>query len=256
MQVPAHFGRPGAPASASSGRPTASEAGGAAPTRKGKGKAKGFRPGANAEILDEQRTEEAVTAVGLLAMAQRVENGGGAPATEGSAEAATPEPVQVAKLLRQAAARIGALEKHREDLGQTLRAVNSLTGRSLAAAGLLSTDDMPTTQIVDASGDGEPRGQSYMIKKGDEDVQEAHRAAAQMRPTTTSGGTTGGGGALSGQAKTREEMEQARRERLARLEQAQADKKREQDEAAAKTRARDALFQQPFASSAKPLGKL
>merc|ERR1719491_2048720 len=125
----------------------------------------------------------------------------------------------------------------------------------MASTGLLAGDmNMPTHMVMaDEDSEGKPATQSYMLKKADADVAEAHERAKEARPSTV--GSTNAGGALSGEAKTREEMDAARRERIERLEKQQADKSNQMAQAAEKNRAREALFEKPFMASAKTLGR-
>merc|ERR1719188_829511 len=101
-------------------------------------------------------------------------------------------------------------------------------------------------------GSQQESSRSFLIKKGDADVQEMHRAASSQRP---SAGVSNSGGTLSSSALSKEEMMKARSARLAMLEAQQAEKKREIEEAEERGKARDSMFNRPFAGSAKPLGK-
>mmetsp|Transcript_29287 Transcript_29287/g.66142 ORF Transcript_29287/g.66142 Transcript_29287/m.66142 type:complete len:278 (+) Transcript_29287:77-910(+) len=241
-QVPAHWLAAAAPTpiEAAAGESTAASANGRERSAKGKGKKgkAGGNPAAMFSSSEDKETGEAptVSAAELLAMAGRLEAGGA------DAEAAA-TPAQMAQLFRQAASRMAALEKTAGELKQVLTTVNSLTGRALVGGNVRS--DFTDEIVVQ----GEDSGKSYLIKKGDEEMQEAHRAAAQMRPSCTSGS-----GSLSVEAKTKEEMDQARQARLERLEAQQASKKKEQEDNAAKSRAREAMFERQFVGAAKPLG--
>jgi len=237
-QVPAHWLAAAAPTpiEAAAGESTAASANGRERSAKGKGK-KGKAGGKGSSEEKEDREAATVSAAELLAMAGRLEAGGA------DAEAAA-TPAQMAQLFRQAASRMAALEKMAGELKQVLTTVNSLTGRALVGGNVRS--DFTDEIVVQ----GEDSGKSYLIKKGDEEMQEAHRAAAQMRPSCTTGS-----GSLSVEAKTKAEMDQARQARLERLEAQQATKKKEQEDAAAKSRAKEAMFERPFVGAAKPLGK-
>merc|ERR1712014_33443 len=104
---------------------------------------------------------------------------------------------------------MGTLEKAIGELGQTLRTVSTLSAQTLAMTGQLGGDGGEPINVA-AEGLAESDStKSYMIKKGDEDVQEAHRAATSVRPSMTTG--VSGSGALSAEAKSKDEMDQARR---------------------------------------------
>jgi len=180
-----------------------------------------------------------VTGSDLLAMASRFEGA----ATSGAEELIK----EVAPLLRKAATRLGSLEKSVGELSQTLSAAHSMLGRGLAAAGVVGGDLPESDVTLGASMDDK----TFMVKKGDEELQAAHRAAAVVRPVSGSGAA---GGPLG--SKSKEEMEKARQARFQQLEAQQAEKRKEQDAAATKTKAREAMFEQRLGGPAKPLGKL
>lgn len=243
MQVPAHWLKPAtvAPAAVEGPDCVEGERGGGVPAveggapgtkAKGSGKASGKKGGKSAGAPGtSQPAEEQVTTSDLLAMAQRLESEMDAP------------PEQLPQLLRRAAARIGTLEKTIGEFTQTLRAAHTLTGQALQSIELgIPCDAGQLFTSYEHVMDGDA-SKSYLIKRGDEDLQEAHRATVQPRPVSSSGAA---GGALSAQARTKEEMDQARLARLERLEAQQADKAREREEAATKARARDKLFEKPF----------
>jgi len=225
-EVPAHWLAPpaGAPAEQAEKRPWS-----------GKGKnGKGKR---NATAAGEDGGP--VTAAALLSMAATLDNGN---------EEAVPERAQISQLLRQAAVRLGTLEKTVAELGQTMQAVHSLTGRSLNGLGVTDSADGSTPQTEE-----EFATKSYLHKRGDEELQEQHRTAAQVRPVQVSGGSTGG--SLDASARTKEEMDQARRARLERLEAQQAERRKQIDDADKRSKAREALFTSGVGPS-KQLGQL
>jgi len=229
--VPSHWSKPAAAEGGAAASP--------APAKKGKGGGKkGFRPGQNQEILADNRLEEEVTAASLLALAAKVE-----------AKDADASPEDIAKALKKAAARLNTVEKNMEEIGETLRAVNTLTARCMATTGLLA-GDMPTQVIVEGGNDGKSSG--FLVKKADADVEEAHRLAAQTKPSFQ--GSTNAGGAL-GSNLSRAEMEAARKERLAKMEEANSAKSKEVVEAEAKRKAREKLFSSAV-GPAKMLGQI
>merc|ERR1712048_1540618 len=116
-----------------------------------------------------------------------------------------------------------------------LQTVHTLTGRTLEGGGgspVSLVSQVPETIFVQAQ---EEETKSFLVKKGDEELQEAFRAANEKRPTHVSGGSSGG--ALASSAKTKDEMDQARMARLERLEAQQSEKKKEMDDATKKSKA-------------------
>jgi len=106
-------------------------------------------------------------------------------------------------------------------------------------------------QQAAAAKEEEPR--SFLMKRGDVDMQEAHQQAQQQKPAAER--SVSGSGVASSVHMTKEEMDKARRARAEKLERDQAKKARERQEAEAKSRSREALFNSPFAGAAKPMGK-
>merc|ERR1712038_1811986 len=104
------------------------------------------------------------------------------------------------------------------EFAQTLSAVNALTSRALEGAGV--------SDVADSSGQAQEVTRSYLVKRGDEDVQDQYRATSQVRPSHGTGISTTGG-ALTASAKTKDEMDQARRARLEKLEAEQAQRKKQ-----------------------------
>mmetsp|Transcript_15433 Transcript_15433/g.42431 ORF Transcript_15433/g.42431 Transcript_15433/m.42431 type:complete len:301 (-) Transcript_15433:67-969(-) len=235
-QVPAHWleapKRAEEPPSAAAATP--SESGGALrPAAKGKGRGKCDGKGKAAAEGNGgcgDGADQPVTATALLAAAGRLDTGDANRYAE------------VGQLLRGAAVRIGSLERVVEELRQTVQAVHSMLGRTVQRFG-------GPEQPLQLQGEDGPK--SFLVKKGDEDVQEAHRSAAQVRPTVVSSSAE----PLSAEAKTKEEMNQARRARLERLEAQQNERKKQLEDSAAKSRAHDAMFEQRV-GAAKPLGRL
>jgi len=197
--------------------------------------------------------EKMSTPTALLAMAAQ---------TESSKEEDRPSLADIAKALRQAATKIGALEKQIGDMGQTLQQVHMLTGSSLQGY----SDPSRMVSLEVASRHAQPlmaadldqeESQSFLVKKGDADVKEAHEKAvaqATAKPTIITGGGTTGGGSDGAPVKSKEEMDAARRARLERLEATQNAKSQEIMEAEKKKKAHDALFNQVGPN--KPLGRL
>mmetsp|Transcript_5673 Transcript_5673/g.13326 ORF Transcript_5673/g.13326 Transcript_5673/m.13326 type:complete len:284 (-) Transcript_5673:173-1024(-) len=253
--IPDHWKKAGpSPAGAATGPTTATaaptpEAAAAAAATSGKagGKGKG-KAGKRAALLTGtigedavmEEGEEPVNAATLLALSKSIEDG------------KVPSNEELAKILKRASTKMGTLEKAVGELGQAMRAISTMSGQTLAAAGLLSADNLSAMPMMEDSAEGK----SYMIRKADEDLAEAHRAAAAARPSTSSShgpseATLSSGGA----AKSKEEMDAARRARLERLEAQQADKIRERESADAKSRAREALFEKPYMTKGNLLGK-
>jgi len=107
-------------------------------------------------------------------------------------------------------------------------------------------------QQQNAAKEEEPR--SFLMKRGDVEMQEAHQHAQQNKPTS---GSITGSGVLSQSSghMTKEEMDRARRAHAEKLERDQAERAKERQEAEAKSRSREALFNTPFAGANKPMGK-
>mmetsp|Transcript_126751 Transcript_126751/g.247021 ORF Transcript_126751/g.247021 Transcript_126751/m.247021 type:complete len:279 (-) Transcript_126751:26-862(-) len=231
-EVPAHWLAPptGAPAEPAEKKPWSG---------KGKnGKGKRGATGAGEAKTDVGKDSGPVTATALLAMAVALDN---------RDEEAAPEPAQISRLLRQAAVRLGSLEKTVAELGQTMQAVHVLTGRSLNGLGVSDKVDGSTSLMEE-----ECATKSYLHKRGDDELQEQHRSAAQVRPVQVSGGSTGGSDTS---AKTKEEMDQARKARLERLEAQQAERRKQIEDADKRSKARDAMFASGV-GPAKQLGQL
>lgn len=187
---------------------------------------------------------DAFSAAALIALADRLAAGGEAPPHS-----------KIAESLRGGASRMLRLERRVQEFGQALLMVNQLSAASLRGGG-----------FSESGGDHQESERSYLHKKGDADLQEAHRAAAVVH-RQNSGGTVGGGSQTSGgvvgggslnsasKPMTKEEMDKARRERLDRLEAQQAKKKQELAAADEKTKSREALFNRPLVGPQKSLGK-
>lgn len=232
-EVPAHWLAPpaGAAAEPAEKKPWSGKG------KNGKGKKNAI--GAGEARTDGGKDSGPVTATALLAMAVALDNRNGE---------AVPEPAQISQRLRQAAVRLGSLEKTVAELGQTMQAVHVLTGRSLDGLGVADkTDGSPPLM------EEEFATKSYLHKKGDEELQEQHRAVAQARPVQVSGGSTGG--SVDTPAKTKEEMDQARRARLERLEAQQAERRKQMEDADKRSKAREAMFASGVGPS-KQLGQL
>mmetsp|Transcript_11136 Transcript_11136/g.25258 ORF Transcript_11136/g.25258 Transcript_11136/m.25258 type:complete len:260 (-) Transcript_11136:18-797(-) len=202
-----------------------------ASVRKGAGKGKGKnKPGRGGGGCygDPEIPQATTSADQLLAASQRLD---GASHTD------------TANLLRQAAERISGLERQKEQMAQTLMAIHNLASNGLQGGN-------------EAAG-GEAATRSFLVKKGDEDLQEAHRAAMAARavaPVFAASGTAHGG-ALAATASA-EDMAAAKEARVQHLQDQQAEKKRQQDEAESKNRSRDALFANMLGGPGKSLGRL
>jgi len=196
-------------------------------------------PGSAAQ---QEHEEEEVTPDVLLAFARRLETG-----------EADAHPAELARLLRRTAARMQVFDSTVGEAGHALQLVNHLSATVLRSMNA-SLQGLPS-QGQDTH---QEATKSFLIKKGDADVQEAHRLAALQRPSTGGGSVNShSGGVLSSSSTpmTREAMDRARQARLQKLEQQQADKKKEQEDAAAKSRAKESMFDKPFVGPTRPLGK-
>mmetsp|Transcript_36692 Transcript_36692/g.80430 ORF Transcript_36692/g.80430 Transcript_36692/m.80430 type:complete len:244 (+) Transcript_36692:100-831(+) len=219
-QVPAHWLSP---------------ATGAAPeaeSRKGKGERKGAckdaaGDGSSSTKEEQSSADSEISAVSLLVAAGRIEG----------CTAAELDPLYLARLLRKTAARLSSLEKNSEEMGQALRAVCALSGRTLQGLGL-GGNEGEAWQLPELAGT-----KSFLVKKGDAEIQEAMRAAAQQKPAVVASGGAAGGALDPG----------ARNNWLGRLETVQAERHKERIDAAAKARAYEALFAR---SSQSTSGKL
>jgi hypothetical protein len=172
---------------------------------------------------------DASSAAGLMAFAASLENGGPAPS-----------PAKLAELMRESASRMLILEGAIKEFGQALQMVNVISATSLRGGmGNLSSELGAESSPKSPSEEG---GRSFLLKKGDADLQELHQKAASASPMIrTTSGTTGGG-TLSSTPMSKEDMDKARQARLAKLEALQSEKQKEKDDADEKSRARDAMF--------------
>jgi outer membrane biosynthesis protein TonB len=185
----------------------------------------------------------------ILELARRLETG------QGDAH-----PGEVVAALRRAAARVEALEGNLSEFGRALQLTHMLSGQVLQGFGGLSGDASQARSPVGGGGREEEAPKSFLVKKGDAELQEQHRLAAAMRPSGLTRQTSGGssnGGALSTASTpmTKDEMDKARKARLEMLEAQQAEKKREMEEGESKSRAREAMFNPIQPGPSKPLGK-
>mmetsp|Transcript_6698 Transcript_6698/g.18370 ORF Transcript_6698/g.18370 Transcript_6698/m.18370 type:complete len:458 (-) Transcript_6698:267-1640(-) len=196
--------------------------------------------------MSEEKPEEEVSSEVLLATAQRLESGD-----------ADAHPAELASLLRRTAARLQVFEVAVGEAGHALQMVNMLSAHTLRSMSDI-LQGLPPGHAQGSSG-REESTKSYLIKKGDADIQEAHRQAALQRPSPQGSRASGNGGGMlssSSTPMTKEEMDRARQARLEKLEAQQAEKKKEQEEAAARSKAKEAMFEKPFAGATKQLGKL
>eukprot|EP00931_Biecheleriopsis_adriatica_P074910 TRINITY_DN48888_c0_g1_i1.p1 TRINITY_DN48888_c0_g1~~TRINITY_DN48888_c0_g1_i1.p1 ORF type:complete len:383 (+),score=105.75 TRINITY_DN48888_c0_g1_i1:58-1206(+) len=193
--------------------------------------------GADLEGLDDMTPSAAI-----LAVLQQIEKGG----MDG-------HPAELQEALRRTASRVEALERALGESHQALLLLNHLSARALQGLGNAGEGGLPAGSLL-PSPEREEAPKSFMIKKGDCELQEAHRLAAQAKATKTPQGGYGGTLSSSASPMTKEEMDKARQARLERLEAQQARLKQEQDEAAARSRAKESLFN-TLAGPAKQLGK-
>uniref|UniRef100_A0A7S2HUY5 Uncharacterized protein n=1 Tax=Zooxanthella nutricula TaxID=1333877 RepID=A0A7S2HUY5_9DINO len=157
----------------------------------------------------------------------------------------------MAAAMHVAAERMEKLESVIQEFGQALQMVNLISGSTLrdAVGGRGGVEQSP-----DAHPASRESTRSFLLKKGDAETQELHKAASALRPSGNCGGT----GSLSSSAKplTKEEMDKARNARLAKLEEQQAQKQKEMEDAEERGKARDSLFNRPLTGPAKQLGRL
>lgn len=175
---------------------------------------------------------DATTSAGLLAFASLIEG-----------ETGPPPHFQLAELMRDAAQRMNNLENTVKELAQGMQMVNMISATTLRGLGASEGDggSSPTSKPADEEG-----SRSFLIKKGDTDLQEKHAASSAPMYRQVSGGATGG-------SQSKEDMQKARQARLAALEKAQADKQKEKDDANERHRAREAMFNRRDEGKSKPL---
>lgn len=176
-------------------------------------------------------------------------------------------PAEAAKLIRRSAMFIEESKLALGEMGQALQMVNFVSARTLRNIGVAAQDAGAAgagQAVPSQPAEREESTRSFLLKKGDADVQEMHRRANEPRlERSTSGGsgTCNWGGTASGSAgsaerpKTREEMDKAREDRLKRLEAQQEEKKKEMAGAEEKSKSRDALFNRPFVGPTKQIGE-
>jgi len=205
--------------------------------------------GEAAESAEPAPTPETVidltSTAGLMEYADLLERGG-----------KVPEPWKQAQAVRDCATRMHRLEETVAHLGRGLQLVHAISGGAIGASP--GGPEMPSPDAHPAFRDDTTR--SFMVKKGDAEVQEMHRLANQPElkrqiSGNNSPSSTSGGGALSSESKSKEEMAKAREARLAQLEAKQAEKQKEMEEAEERGKARDAMFNRQFVGPSKPMGK-
>jgi len=182
---------------------------------------------------------DTTTAAGLLAFAELLKGG-----------TAAPPPEHLEALMRASAARMEVLEGTAKELAQALQVVNMFSAEALRKNIDILNGDAPLQQSP--SNKEEEGGRSFMIKKGDTELQDAYRKASEESKAALVKQT---GGVCSDTPKTKEEMDKARQARLARLESQQAEKQKQKDEADEKYRAREAMFTRRDEGKSKPLSK-
>merc|ERR1712113_1265079 len=128
--------------------------------------------------------------------------------------------------------------------GQTLEGYGTTfqpSVQQLEKVAAMQNRDVVVSQTM-ADDDPESGQSSFMVKKADKDLQEVHEKA-KARPAVSGSGITGGGSVGgTAAAKTKDEIDAARKARLDRLEAAQNLKRKENEEAERKKKAQDALF--------------
>lgn len=175
-------------------------------------------PEANGASADEptlsSRLEEMTPAAAVLELAKYLEGGSldGHPAT-------------IVAALKTIAARVELLEGNFAEASQALMLLNHLSARALQGLGA-GGGGLAGLTGGNGSAQEEEAPRSFLVKKGDSDLQELHR-----QPPMLKRGTSGGGVLSSASTPTsKEDMEKARKARLDMLEAQQASKKRELEE--------------------------
>jgi hypothetical protein len=182
---------------------------------------------------------DVTSSAGLLAFAALLEGG-----TE------SPPPEKLAEMLKETASKMQVLEGTMKEFAQALQMVNMISATGLRS-GMAAINGEATPESSPTGAKEEETGRSFLVKRGDADLQEAHQKAAQPMYRQTSGG------ACSEAAVSKEEMAKQRQARLAMLEKKQQEKQKEKDEADERYRAREAMFtrKDEITGKAKPAGK-
>lgn len=204
-------------------------------------------------------TGEDLSADDLESIARRLEGGG--PAKAGDAAAAMHG-------LQEAAKKIRRLEAAATHFAQTLRLVQMVVAQSGIPPPMMGSeaDDqenggggggMSANPFARMAQQQEEKPKSYMVKRGDAEthpmmspeparaplrlVSSSGMTGSSQSPTSASGTPLGASSLASGPTLSREEMEQQKRDRLARLEQQQEKALKEKEKADEKERARNAI---------------
>lgn len=153
-----------------------------------------------------------------------------------------PPPEKLAAILREAATRMEQLEGASKEFMQALHVCNMFSAQGLRG-GMAAMGGEPgeagemtpgSPSALDRQNSSDSQ-RSFMIKKGDSDLQEQHAKASAVSYQGTTGQT-------SSSSVSKEDMDKQRQARLQRLEKQQSEKQKEKDEADAKYRAREAMF--------------
>eukprot|EP00441_Pelagodinium_beii_P044219 CAMPEP_0197627324 /NCGR_PEP_ID=MMETSP1338-20131121/5969_1 /TAXON_ID=43686 ORGANISM="Pelagodinium beii, Strain RCC1491" /NCGR_SAMPLE_ID=MMETSP1338 /ASSEMBLY_ACC=CAM_ASM_000754 /LENGTH=279 /DNA_ID=CAMNT_0043198015 /DNA_START=27 /DNA_END=862 /DNA_ORIENTATION=+ len=111
-------------------------------------------------------------------------------------------PAELIQALHSIATRVEGLEASLGESTQALMLMNHLSARALQGL-----SGMPG---VSQKSEEEAPGRSFLMKKGDADIHEAHQKALQQRPRTPSSGTATSGTLSTGATPmTKEEMDKA-----------------------------------------------
>eukprot|EP00930_Biecheleria_cincta_P068370 TRINITY_DN5575_c0_g1_i2.p1 TRINITY_DN5575_c0_g1~~TRINITY_DN5575_c0_g1_i2.p1 ORF type:complete len:426 (+),score=134.59 TRINITY_DN5575_c0_g1_i2:56-1333(+) len=183
--------------------------------------------------------EEMTPGAALLELAKSLENG-----------TLDCHPATLVAALRSVAARVESLEGNFAEASQALMLLNHLSARALQGLGAGGGGGL--AGLVGSNGSAQEEApRSFLVKKGDSDLQELHR-----QPPVLKRGTSGGGTLSSASTPmSKEDMDKARKARLDKLEEQQASKKRELEEAEERSKSREAMFNRHFVGAAKPMGK-
>jgi hypothetical protein len=190
------------------------------------------------EVLSQ--LEEMTPGAALLELAKSLENG-----------TLDSHPAMLVATLKSIAARVESLEGNFAEASQALMLLNHLSARALQGLGAGGGGGLAGLMGSNGSAQEEEAPRSFLVKKGDSELQELHR-----QPPVLKRGSSGGGVLSSASTPmSKEDMDKARKARLDRLEEQQASKKRELEEAEERSKSREAMFNRPFVGSAKPLGR-
>jgi len=124
--------------------------------------------------------------------------------------------VEMVDLLRRISSRVQAVETECGEMRSMFEIMHMLSGRALQASGGLGGDEGGPLRLRKAAqSEEEETTRSFMVKKGDAELQEQHRLAASQRPSqltrqTSPGNPTGGTLSTASSPMSKEDMDKAR----------------------------------------------